>query len=127
MHERAPELVVDGELQFDAAYVPEVGEVKAPRSSVAGRANVFVVPDREAENIAYEITEPIGGAVAWGPVLQGLAAPVNDLSRGGGVEDAVAAAIMPGLNLRKHEQRERSLDGSLTYSGKDLHGAGERG
>ena len=127
VHERAAELVVDGELQFDAAYVPEVGEVKAPRSSVAGRANVFVVPDREAENIAYEITEPIGGAVAWGPVLQGLAAPVNDLSRGGGVEDAVAAAIMPGLNLRKHEQRERSLDGSLTYSGKDLHGAGERG
>lgn len=95
--ETAPELALDGEFQFDAAVAPEVGKLKAPDSKVAGHANVFVFPNINAGNIGYKIAQRFGGYMAIGPICQGFAKPLNDLSRGCSVDDIVATVSVTAL------------------------------
>ncbi len=92
--EMAPDLAIDGEMQFDAAVAPEVGQLKFPGSPVAGYANTFIFPTIEAGNIGYKIAQRLGGFEAYGPILQGLAAPINDLSRGCNADEVYKMAII---------------------------------
>ena len=92
--EMDPELKIDGEMQFDAAVAPEVGQLKFPGSPVAGHANTFIFPTIEAGNIGYKIAQRLGGFEAYGPILQGLAAPINDLSRGCNADEVYKMAII---------------------------------
>ncbi|BDR60277.1 phosphate acetyltransferase [Lactobacillus xylocopicola] len=89
-----PEIIADGELQFDAAFVPEVAAAKSSQSPLKGRANVFIFPELQSGNIAYKITQRLGNFTAIGPILQGIAQPINDLSRGASSEDIYDIAIL---------------------------------
>ena len=92
--EMAPDMAIDGEMQFDAAVSPVVGQLKFPGSKVAGYANTFIFPCIEAGNIGYKIAQRLGGFAAYGPILQGLNAPINDLSRGCNADEVYTMAII---------------------------------
>jgi phosphate acetyltransferase len=101
-----PDLAIDGPLQYDAAIVPEVGKSKAPKSPVAGQATVFVFPDLNTGNVTYKAVQRSANAVAIGPMLQGLAKPVNDLSRGCLVEDIVFTIALTAIQAQQRASRK---------------------
>lgn len=105
--EKYPDLCLDGELQFDAALVPSVGKKKAPESEIAGRANVFIFPDLNSGNIGYKIAQRLGGYEALGPLLQGIGAPISDLSRGCSEEDVYKVSIITALQAQMDMREDK--------------------
>lgn len=100
--EKAPDLVIDGELQLDAAIVPNVASKKAPNSNVAGKANILIFPDLNAGNIGYKLVERLANAKAYGPITQGIKKPVNDLSRGCSFEDIVGVVAITAIQAKNN-------------------------
>ena len=93
-HEKAPEMLIDGELQLDAALVPDVTDKKAPGSPIRGKVNTIIFPNLNAGNIGYKLVQRIANADAYGPILQGFAKPISDLSRGCSIEDIVVTSAI---------------------------------
>ncbi|MBF1565272.1 MAG: phosphate acetyltransferase [Prevotella salivae] len=106
-HELDPNLLIDGELQADAALVPDVAEKKAPESHIAGHANVLIVPNLEVGNIGYKLVQRLGDAIAIGPILQGIARPVNDLSRGCSIEDIYYMVAITACQAQEAKANEK--------------------
>lgn len=106
-HELDPNLLIDGELQADAALVPDVATKKAPESNIAGHANVLIVPNLEVGNIGYKLVQRLGDAIAIGPILQGIARPVNDLSRGCSIEDIYYMVAITACQAQEAKANEK--------------------